>query len=136
MVGTLIPQKHKNHRKRMKKQNMIAVSSTVKTFVQDCTADFGGPSKSKEFMAASEREIADGLVKFVETNRYQTESDEEGNQIERDLFAEVMNQIITDRLGETRERVTVTAKLAAAEAKQAALIERLKALGVDVSDLV
>lgn len=115
---------------------MIAVSSTVKTFVQDCTADFGGPSKSKEFMAASEREIADGLVKFVETNRYQTESDEEGNQIERDLFAEVMNQIITDRLGETRERVTVTAKLAAAEAKQAALIERLKALGVDVSDLV
>lgn len=115
---------------------MIAVSSTVKQFVQDSTSDFGGPSKSKEFMAASEREVVDGLVRFVEANRYQSETNDEGEEIERDLFAEVMNQIIADRLGETRERVTVTAKLAAAEAKQAALINRLKSLGVDISDLV
>jgi hypothetical protein len=129
------------------KQNMIAVSLACKTFVQDCTADFGGPSKSKPFLAASEREIVDGLVAFVEKTRYVTrqrikqveETDAEGNtrlfdcplgtveDYEVDTFAEVMDEIIAGRLDTVRTN-SASAKLKSAEAELAELRAKLAAL--------
>ncbi len=138
------------------KQNMIAVSATVKTFVQDCTADFGGPSKSKEFLAASEREILDGMMAYVEKTRYQKreetrpvmveETNEQGEAIlvdsgktetvtvEFDAFGEVMADVIKSRMDSVRIN-TAAAKLKSAEAELAELRAKLAALtGADTPE--
>jgi hypothetical protein len=131
------------------KQNMIAVSSTVKTFVKDCTADFGGPSKSKDFLAASEREILDGMVSYVEATRYQVreieqpvmveETNDKGEtvmvdseevetvEIEVDVFAEAVNQVIADRMDSVRVN-TAGAKLKNALSELETLKAQLAAL--------
>jgi hypothetical protein len=53
------------------KQLVIAVSERVKTWVKDTAASFSAPSKSKDILAASEREVLDALVDFAEKYRYQ-----------------------------------------------------------------
>jgi hypothetical protein len=117
------------------KQNMIAVSTTVKTFVKDCTADFGGPSKSKDFLAASEREILDAMTAFVEANRYQVREVEETNEegetalvsVEVDTFGEAVNQVISDRMDSVRVN-TAAAKLKSAMSELETLRAQLAAL--------
>jgi len=117
------------------KQNMIAVSSTVKQFVKDCTADFGGPSKSKDFLAANEREILDAMVSFVEATRYQTETVEETNDegesilvnVEIDRFGEAVQAVIAGRMDSVRVN-TAAAKLKSVEAELAELKAKLASL--------
>lgn len=129
------------------KQNMIAVSTTAKQFVQDCTADFGGPSKSKDFLAASEREIVDGLVEFVTRNRYAVasrpvmieETSEEGEtrlvpcptgaveSYEVDTFEGVMGELIAARMDTVRTNSTASA-LKGAQDELAKLRAELAAL--------
>lgn len=68
-----------------KKQEMIAISSEFKSFVVEQTEKFGAASASKEYLAASQKEICDAMLEFVQANREQEviESDDEGNQITR-----------------------------------------------------
>src|SRR6476660_3893013 len=124
------------------KQNVVAVSLTAKTFIADSTADFAAPSKSKESLNASEREIVDGLVKFVEKFRYSTEEqfeqvlneetgemEETGNilEIEIDHFAEVMAEVMAERMETTRANGS-SIKLKALEEEAAALRAELAKL--------
>jgi hypothetical protein len=131
------------------KQNMIAVSITSKNFVQDSTKDFGGPSKTKEFLAASEREIVDGMVSFIEATRYVSREEirpvmvEEMNDageialvdsgevetvtVEVDSFAETMAGILAARMDSVRVN-TAGAKLKEAQDELAILKAQLAAL--------
>jgi ribosomal protein L29 len=124
------------------KQNVVAVSITAKTFIADSTADFFAPSKSKEKLNASEREIVDGLVRFVELYRYakeeqfETEVDEEtgevketGNIIETevDYFEKVMAEVMAERMENVRTNGTAV-KLKNLEAEAAELRAELAKL--------
>lgn len=124
------------------KQNVVAVSLTAKTFISDSTADFIAPSKSKEALNASEREIVDGLVRFAEKHRYQTISQEiveidetsgesihtgEFEEIEVDAFEQVMAEVMAERMETTRTNGS-TVKLKAAEAELEALRAELAKL--------
>lgn len=53
------------------KQLVIAVSDRVKTWTKDTAASYSAPSKSKDVLFASEREVMDALVNLVELHRYQ-----------------------------------------------------------------
>lgn len=108
---------------------MIAISATAKQWVDDTRAGFSGPSKTKEEMGASQREIVDALIDFAEAHRYVTESDDEGNTSERDRFAEAVEKVIASRLTTERTR-TNTAKIALekAEAELAEVKAKLAAL--------
>lgn len=57
-----------------KTQNVIAVSGDFKGFVKEQTEIFSAPSKSREVMAATEKEITNAMLAFVEANRIQVES--------------------------------------------------------------
>lgn len=129
------------------KQNVVAVSLTAKTFISDSTADFSAPSKSKESLNASEREIVDGLVKFVEKFRYETveefetELDEEtgeqvetGNilEVEVDHFEKIMMEIMAERMETTRSNGSVV-KIKALEEERAALLAELAALRGEIA---
>jgi hypothetical protein len=124
------------------KQNVVAVSLTAKTFISDSTSDFVAPSKSKEALNASEREIVDGLVRFVEKYRYamqdfekQVLNDETGEmegtgeieEIEVDQFEEIMQEVMAERMETTRTNGNVI-KLKAAEDELAALRAELAKL--------
>ena len=124
------------------KQNVVAVSLTAKTFIADSTADFVAPSKSKEALNASEREIVDGLVRFVEKFRYETieefvqalneetgEMEETGEiaEIEVDHFEKIMAEVMAERMETTRSNGS-TVKIASLEAERAALLAELAAL--------
>jgi len=131
------------------KQNMIAVSITSKNFVQDSTKDFGGPSKTKDFLAASEREIVDGMVAFIESTRYVNreeirpvmveEMNDEGEialvdsgevetvTVEVDAFGEVMAGVMAARIDAVRVN-TAGAKLKEAQDELAILKAQLAAL--------
>lgn len=131
------------------KQNMIAVSLTSKNFVQDSTKDFGGPSKTKDFLAASEREIVDGMVAFIESTRYVNRSEvvpvmveemnDEGEIVlvdsgevetvsyEVDAFGEAVGSVLAARLDAVRVN-TAGAKLKEAQDELAILKAQLAAL--------
>lgn len=124
------------------KQNVVAVSLTAKTFISDSTSDFAAPSKSKESLNASEREIVDGLVRFVEKYRYETveefetevneetgETVETGNiiEIEVDHFEKIMGEVMAERMETTRANGS-SVKLAALEAEAAELRAELARL--------
>ena len=124
------------------KQNVVAVSLPAKTFISDSTADFSAPSKSKESLNASEREIVDGLVKFVEKFRYETveefatrfneetgEHEETGEieSVEVDHFALIMSEVMAERMETTRSNGS-SIKIASLEAERAALLAELAAL--------
>lgn len=124
------------------KQNVVAVSLTAKQFIKDSTFDFSAPSKSKEVLNASEREVVDGLVKFIEKFRYETveefetvlndetgEMEETGNilEVEVDHFAIVMAEVMAERMETTRANGS-TAKITALEAEAAALRAELAVL--------
>jgi len=53
-----------------KKQDMIAVSGDFKDFIVGCTEIFGASSASKDYMAATQKEICDAMHAFVEANRF------------------------------------------------------------------
>jgi hypothetical protein len=126
----------------IKKQTVVAVSETAKQFIADSTADFGAPSKSKDWMQANEREIVDGLVAFVSKFRYEkieefaTALDEETGEmvetgeiveIEVDHFSSVMDEIMAERMERTRSNGS-SVKIATLEAERAALLAELAAL--------
>jgi hypothetical protein len=126
------------------KQLVIAVSDRVKTWVKDTAASFSAPSKSKDILAASEREVLDAMIDFVELYRYQqaptmesvtlnegtpeetTElvqsHDTDGNPEfhEVDLFEGSIEAVMALRMETTRTNSS-TAKLASAEAELAEL---------------
>ncbi len=124
------------------KQNVVAVSLTAKTFISDSTSDFVAPSKSKEALNASEREIVDGLVRFVEKYRYamqdfyiqapnpetgEMENTSETEEIEVDQFEEIMAEVMAERMETTRTNGNVV-KLKAAEDELVALRAELARL--------
>jgi hypothetical protein len=131
------------------KQNMIAVSTVAKNFVKDTAASFGGPSKSKDYLLASEREVFDAMVSFVESTRYVTrsvespvmieETNDEGETIlvdsgeveivnvEADAFGEAIGEVLASRMDTVRVN-TAGAKLKAAETELAELRAQLAAL--------
>jgi hypothetical protein len=136
-----------------KTQNVIAVSEAAKRFVGMLVGEFIAPSKSKpEGMQATEREVFDAMVDFVEAYRHETvrtteivkeddndpESPEyeievfdgEGNPVfhKVDNFALVMGDILALRMETTRTNSS-TAKISSLEAEKAellALIAQLK----------
>ena len=111
----------------MQKQNMIAVSIEAKSFVQSLTASFGGPSKTKDFLALSEREAVDALVEFAQANRITVtqEVNDEGEEyeLEHDGLALEIARTIALRAATVRAN-TATAKLAEKEQE----LEEMKAL--------
>ncbi len=132
------------------KQLVIAVSERVKTWVKDTAASFSAPSKSKESLDASEREVLDACIEFVETYRYQkvpkteqvtlnegtpeevTETVEVYNDgilemIEIDFFGIEIEKVMALRMETTRTNSS-TAKLASAEAELAELRAQIAAL--------
>jgi hypothetical protein len=120
------------------KQNMIAVSIEAKTFVQSLTTSFGGPSKTKEFLALSEREAVDALVEFAQANRY-TVTDEvtdegEAYELTHDGLALEIDRTIALRAATVRAN-TATAKLAEKEqelAEMKALLAKYQAASATV----
>jgi len=76
---------------QVKKQNVVAVSPEFKQFLQDGTEKYSAPSKSREVMQATEKEISNAMLAFVETHRVQSEmvqavemvqeNDEQGNPL-------------------------------------------------------
>jgi len=124
-------------------QNVVAVSITAKTFIKDSTSDFIAPSKSKpEGMNATEREIVDGLVRFVEKFSYQDterfvqvvnpesgelEDTDESEVVEVDEFDAIMSEVMAERMETTRTNGTAI-KLKNLEAEHAALLAELAAL--------
>lgn len=117
----------------MQKQNMIAVSIEAKSFVQSLTAAFGGPSKTKDFLALSEREAVDSLVEFAQANRITVtqEVNDEGEEyeLEHDGLALEIARTIALRAATVRAN-TATAKLAEKEqelAEMKALLAKYQA---------
>ena len=106
---------------------MIAVSETAKSFVKSMTVEFGGPSKTKEYMAMNEREAVDTLVAFAEANREgsKVETDDEGNEtiVPVDLLELEAKRTLALRAATSRAN-SATAKLEAKEKE----LEELKAL--------
>ena len=112
---------------------MIATSDIAKLFITDEAASHSAPSKSKpEGMLASQREIVDALVRFVEANRYsqEVETNDEGEEIviELDRFAETVQAVLAERMTTTATRNGATVKLAKAEQELAELKAQLAAL--------
>ena len=55
----------------MKQNTAIVTSPEFKSFVQSCTETYSAPSKSRDDMAATEKEITNAMLAFVETHRIQ-----------------------------------------------------------------
>jgi hypothetical protein len=122
-------------------QDIIAVTPIAKAFVRETTETFGAPSKSKDFMNATEKEVVDAMVQFIEKNRFAMEEqivpvmDENGVQkldengqpeetiaeVEIDLFGRELQGIMKERMSFTRVN-TATARIAELEAQLAALL--------------
>jgi hypothetical protein len=141
-VGNQLKHSENTDMATIAKQNVVAVSLTAKTFISDSTSDFIAPSKSKEALNASEREIVDGLVRFVEKFRYETieefkqalneetgEMEETGEieEIEVDHFAEIMAEVMAERMEISRSNGS-TVKIKALEDERAALLAELALL--------
>ena len=117
----------------MSKQHVIAVSESVKNFFNDIRANYSAPGKSKDDVAASEREIGNAAVAFIEANRASTkiETSDEGEEIivDVDLFDLEMRRELALRA--TTSRASAAAdKIAAQEQELAelrALLEKLQA---------
>lgn len=115
-------------------QNVVAISAESKAIVKGFTEIFSAPSKSKpEGMNASEREVFDGMVKFVQDFRFTTEErfkqvlndsgemedTDELEEYEHDHFADVMNEVLKERMNITR--VVSSSKVKALESEREAL---------------
>jgi hypothetical protein len=116
-------------------QNVVAISAESKAIVKGFTEIFSAPSKSKpEGMNASEREIFDAMVKFVSDFRFTTEerfvqvlNEESGEmedtdeleEYEHDHFADVVNEVLKERMNITR--VVSSSKVKALESEREAL---------------
>jgi hypothetical protein len=116
----------------MSKQNMIAVSEDAKTYVQAMSATFGGPSKTKDYLAMSEREAIDTLVAVAESVRKveRIESDDEGNEtiVFVDLVALEADRTLALRAATSRAN-SAASKLEAKEkeiAELKAMLEKLQ----------
>ncbi len=133
-----------------KTQNVIAVSESAKRFVSNLTGEFSAPSKSKDIMNASEREIFDAMVDFVEAFRFEqvqktefveidgveTEVecfDTDGNPefVNQDNFAPVVGDILALRM-ETVRTNSSTAKITALEQERESLLAELAKLRGEV----
>ena len=114
-----------------KKQNVVATSETAKQFITDESASHTAPNKGGDITSASNREIVDAMVQFVEAHRYQerTETSEDGLESvkEVDIFEETVMGVLAERLDAVRVN-SATAKLASAEAQLAELRAQLAAL--------
>jgi hypothetical protein len=114
-------------------QIVIAVSETAKAFVKGLTLVFSAPSKSKpDGMNATEREVFDACVAFVEKfrfteeERFKTEIIDgvvtETAEIEKyqfDHFAGVIGEVMAERM--TTVRVINGGKVTKLEAEKAEL---------------
>lgn len=105
-----------------KTQNIVAVSKTAKQFITDQAASFSAPSKSKEDLGASQREIVDAMHNFVEKHRYS-----EVDGVEVDGFEVEVMAVLALR-GETVRANTASAKLEAAHKELEELRARLAQL--------
>jgi hypothetical protein len=101
-------------------QKPVAVSDAAKQFITEQTETFGGVSASKEYMAATQKEVVDAMVAFVKLHRH--ERDEDGN-ITGDAFALEMSRTLALRAATSR-----AASAAAKVAEKDAEIEQLRAL--------
>lgn len=136
---------------KTKAQLVIAVSGAVKTWVKDTASTYSAPSKSKDDLFASEREVMDALVNLVEAHRYQQAPtleevilnegtpeeyrewvqsyDTDGNEIthEIDLFEIEIVKVMAERMETTRTNSS-TAKIAEKENEIAELKAMIAAL--------
>lgn len=139
----------KNNIMKTKSQNVVATSANFKQFVEDEAASHGAPSKSKDWLLANHREIADAMHQFVEKYRYEMiedlqpvmveESNEDGEtvlvdsgevetvEIEVDRFAIAVQEVLSARMDTVRVN-SASAKLADAEKELAELRRQLEAL--------
>jgi len=129
------------------KQSILAVSEECKAFFNDCRATFGCAGKSKDYVAATEKEVGDACLAFIEAHRFEEQVkerevpmidpetglaivDETGEPLmeleeyleEVDLFAFEVNRTLALRA--TTSRSTATVKLAAKEKE----LDELRAL--------
>lgn len=138
-----------------KTQNVIAVSESAKHFVASLASAFIAPSKSKpEGMQASEREVFDAMVDFVEAFRFEqvqktefieidgvdTEVecfDTDGNPeyVKQDNFTPVMNDILALRM-ETVRTNSSTAKIDALTKEREELLAEIAKLRGDRGEVL
>ena len=122
------------------KQNMIAVSSQVKTWVKDTTCDFTALNKGGNMQNASEREILDAMVQFIDSTRYQEreETNESGDVsiVEVDTFGESVMSVLDARLDYVRPNTSASkvksleSALMDSQTKLAELMAKLEKLGI------
>jgi hypothetical protein len=105
-------------------QNIVAISSTAKQYIVDQAASYSAPSKSKEDLGASQREIVDAMHNFIEKHRYAIV---EGGE-ELDMFEAEVHAVLALR-GETVRANTLKSIVANQEQELAALRAKLAALG-------
>ena len=135
-----------------KTQNVIAVSEAAKRFVGSLVNEFIAPSKSKpEGMQATEREVFDGMVDFVEAYRFElvpsteiVEVDGEEHEIPSldtdgqpkfykvDNFALVMGDILALRMETTRTNSSAV-KISALETEREELLAMIAKLKGEVA---
>lgn len=85
------------------KQSILAVSDSLKAFFNECRATFGAAGKSKEYVAATEKEIGDAMLEFVNLHRFeetvetveQPMTDAEGNPMLDDKGEPIMESVET-----------------------------------------
>lgn len=131
-------------------QNMIAVSLSTKQFVSDEAASQFAPSKSKDSLVASQREVADAMVNFIASRRYELvtesqavkveETDDNGLTtlvdtgevedviVEKDRFAEAIQAVLALRMDTVRAN-TSAAKITSMELELAELRALLASKG-------
>ena len=131
-----------------KAQDMIAVSADFKDFIVEQTTIFGASSASKDYMAATQKEVCDAMLEFVKAHRItgkepveletfdvdgQPIVDSEGNPVmetvERDIdgFALEMSRTLALRAATSRAN-SASAKLAEKEKELQELREMLAKL--------
>lgn len=107
------------------KQHVLAVSERCKAFFNDCRAAYSAPGKTKDDVPASEREIGDAILEFIDANRMQsrtTLNEETGEEetVEFDAFELEVKRTLAQRATTSRAN-SAAAKVAALEKEKAEL---------------